>query len=121
MPERVLAGPIDVEAVVRVLEGGDRKPAAVEERDELRQERRLPRPAPARKPDHTHRMSPLAGGGPKPNRPARAGRSAYTSSRRLLRRGGAAADVRVVGALRLLLLDPQPVVPPRPGEVDLAR
>jgi hypothetical protein len=52
--ERILAGLVDVEGMVRVLDGRDREAAARELGDELDEERRLARPAPSRQPDDAH-------------------------------------------------------------------
>ena len=57
MAPGILAGHVDVELVVRVLDDGDAQALRVEMRDQPRQQRGLARTAPACKADDFHNSS----------------------------------------------------------------
>src|SRR5206468_6547322 len=57
MPPGILAGHVDVELVMCMLDDGDAQTLRVEMRDQPRQQRRLPRAAPACKADDFHSSS----------------------------------------------------------------
>src|SRR5271165_7048962 len=61
MDERVFAGTIEVEAVVRVLDGGDRQPAPSQGGQQRGDQRRFSRPAAPDKSDHSHGQARVEG------------------------------------------------------------
>jgi len=56
MAPGVLAGNVDIELVVGMLDDGDPQARRAQMRDHARQKGGLPRAAPSRKPDHFHRI-----------------------------------------------------------------
>src|SRR5213594_532823 len=110
----ILAGLVDIEPVVGVLEGGNRKPARHDTGNHFDEERGLARAAPAGEADDAHAMYYSNG-----KRPARARWALRMRERRLLGRShsafpGRRADVSLLG----LLFEPQAVMLPRPIDVD---
>src|SRR3954453_8499613 len=70
MPERILAGRVDLVGMMRALQGGDAEAATGQLRDEALKERCLAGAAPAGEPDDPHHSASAAGRKPSTRRRA---------------------------------------------------